>query len=160
MCGLLTVALLAVETDSQWAALREVLGDPDWARAPVLDTTAGRLAAHDALDAHLATWTRGRAPGEAMATLLAAGVPAGHVQRSSDLQSDPQYRHRGFYRHLDHAEMGHIPYSGHQFRVSGYDNGPRFAAPLIGGDNFEVLVEELGFTPEEVADLMASDVIS
>ena len=80
--------------------------------------------------------------------------------RSSDLQRDPQYVHRGFYRHFDHAEMGNIPYSGHQFRVSGYDNGPRFAAPLIGGESFEVLAEELGFSPEEVAELMASGVIT
>ena len=56
--------------------------------------------------------------------------------------------------------MGRIPYSGHQFRVSGYDNGPRFRSPLIGGENFEVLAEELGFAPEDVADLMASGVIN
>ena len=80
--------------------------------------------------------------------------------RSSDLQNDPQYAHRGFYRHFDHGEMGRIPYSGHQFRVSGYENGPRFAAPLIGGESFEVLADELGLSPEEVADLMASGVIS
>ena len=56
--------------------------------------------------------------------------------------------------------MGRIPYSGHQFRVSGYDNGPRFAAPLIGGENFDVLAEELEFDPEAIADLFASGVIN
>ena len=61
-----------------------------------------------------------------MATLLEAGVLAGHVQRSSDLQRDPQYVHRAA-RHFDHAEMGNIP-TRHQFRVSGYDNVSRFAA--------------------------------
>ncbi len=151
---------IAVETDAQWQALRRVLGDPEWARDPGLETVAGRLAAHDMLDAGISSWTRERKPREAMATLLEAGVPAGHVQRSSDLQRDPQYAHRGFYRHFDHPEMGNIPYSGHQFRVSGYDNGPRFAAPLIGGESFEVLAEELGFSPEDVADLMASGVVT
>ncbi len=151
---------IAIESDAQWAALRRVLGDPEWARDPALETLTGRLAAHDAIDAELAAWTRERKPRDAMATLLDAGVPAGHVQRSSDLQNDPQLAHRGFYRHFDHAEMGNIPYSGHSFRVSGYDNGPRGPAPLIGGESFEVLAEELGFAPEEVADLMASGVIN
>ena len=151
---------IAVESDPQWAALRRVLGEPDWARDPALETTAGRLASHDAIDAGITAWTRQQKPRGAMATLLEAGVPAGHVQRSSDLQNDPQLAHRGFYRRFDHAEMGSIPYSGHSFRVSGYDNGPRGSAPLIGGESFEVLSEELGFAPEEVAELMASGVIN
>ena len=151
---------IAVENDAQWSALRRVLGDPEWARSAELDAVAGRLAAHDRIDEALAAWTRDRKPRDAMNTLTRAGVPAGHVQRSSDLQTDPQYRHRGFHREVDHPEMGRIPYSGHQFRVSGYDNGPRFAAPLIGGESFEVLSEELGFSPEEVANLIASGTIN
>ena len=51
--------------------------------------------------------------------------------------------------------MGLIPYSGHQYRVSGYDHGPRSPAPLIGGDSFEILTESLGLSDEQVADLMA-----
>ena len=68
-----------------------------------------------------------------MRTLLAAGVPAGVAQRSSELLQDPQYAHRGFYRYFEHAEMGRIPYAGHAFRIRGYDTGPRTAAPLLGG---------------------------
>lgn len=151
---------IGVEDDDQWAALVGALGDPAWASDPALATTAGRLAAHDEIDARLSAWTRERKPREAMATLLEAGVPAGHVQRSSDLQHDPQHAHRGFHRRLDHPEMGRIPYSGHAFRVSGYDNGPRFAAPLIGGESFEILADELSFSPEEIAELIASGAIN
>ncbi len=52
--------------------------------------------------------------------------------------------------------MGRIPYSGHQFRISGYDNGPRYAAPLLGGESFEILEGELGLDPVDIAELMAS----
>jgi len=151
---------IAIEDDVQWARLREALGDPEWAQDPRLETVGGRLTAHDAIDAELAAWTTDKKPRDAMLLLTNAGIPAGHVQRSSDLQTDPQYRHRGFYREFDHPEMGRIPYSGHQFRVSGYDNGPRFAAPLIGGENFDVLAKELEFDPEAIADLFASGVIN
>ena len=151
---------IAVETEEQWRALRRVLGDPEWARAGALDTLAGRLAAHDAIDLRIADWTRTRPPQEIMRVLLEAGVPAGHVQRSHDLQQDPQLLHRRFHRFFDHPEMGRVPYSGHAFKVSGYDNGPRFAAPLLGGESFEILADELGFAPDRIADLMASGALS
>lgn len=151
---------VAVEDDAQWARLVVAVGSPSWAKDPAYATTAGRLAGHDEIDAGLAQWTQHRTPRAAMQALTEAGVPAGHVQRSSDLQRDPQYAHRGFYRELDHAEMGRIPYSGHQFRVSGYASGPRGPAPLIGADSFEVLEGALGFSAEEIADLMASGVLS
>lgn len=151
---------IGVETDAQWLALRRAIGDPAWARDAGYDTVEGRQRDHDAIDAGLADWTRDRDPRAAMQVLTDAGVPAGHVQRSGDLQQDPQYAHRGFYRHFDHPEMGSIPYSGHQFRVSGYDNGPRFAAPMLGEHSFEVLESSLGFSAEEIAELMASGAIN
>ena len=151
---------IAVDNDEEWRALRRALGDPGWARASELDLVAGRLSAHDLIDAQLSEWTRPRAPREVMRILLESGVPAGHVQRSHDLQNDPQYRQRGFYRFFEHAEMGRVPYTGHAFKISGYDNGPRFAAPLLGGESFEVLSEELGFEPDRIADLMASGALS
>lgn len=150
---------IAVENNDQWRALRTVLGDPEWMRAAELENVPGRLAAHDRLDEALAAWTRERKPRDAMNELTAAGVPAGHAQRSRDLAIDPQLRHLGFFQEFDHPEMGRVPYSGHQFRVSGYDNGPRFAAPLLGGESFEILAEELGLDPEEIADLMAAGAI-
>ena len=41
---------------TQWSALVDVLGRPDWATDPALRTHAGRRAAHDLLDEKLAAW--------------------------------------------------------------------------------------------------------
>ena len=94
-----------------------------------------------------------------MQELLRAGVPAAVVQRSSDLLRDPQYEHRGFYREHDHAVMGRNRYAGHQFRIRGYDGGPRTAAPTLGQHSFEVMSELLGIEPEKIAELMADGAI-
>jgi crotonobetainyl-CoA:carnitine CoA-transferase CaiB-like acyl-CoA transferase len=91
-----------------------------------------------------------------MARLQAAGVPAGAVQRSSDHMLDPQLAHRSFFRRLEHAEMGEVPYEGHQFRIDGYDNGPRFPAPCLGEHTYQVLTEVLGLGDDEVAEALAS----
>jgi len=146
---------IAVDTDTQWQGLRDALGDPEWARDPQLATVSGRLAVHDLIDEHLARWTAPQDSSQLIETLRSHGVPVGAAQRSSDLLADPQYGHRTFYRWFDHPEMGHIPYAGHQYRIHGYDHGPRWRAPCLGEHTFEVCTELLGMTDEEVGNAAA-----
>ena len=94
-----------------------------------------------------------------MDLLLPAGVPAGAVQRSSDLLRDPQLAHRRYHRTYDHADMGRIPYSGHQFRIAGYESGARSPAPLLGEHSFQVLKEILGRSDEEISELAVAGII-
>jgi crotonobetainyl-CoA:carnitine CoA-transferase CaiB-like acyl-CoA transferase len=151
---------IAVETDAQWRALRSVLGNPEWASSRELDTAAGRRARRDSIDRELAEFTRRYEPRALMELLQAAGVPAGMVQRSSDHLEDPQLRHRRFFRPMIHSEMGEVPYEGHQFRVLGYDNGPRTPAPCLGEHSIMVLQEILGYGDEDLARIAASGALS
>ena len=48
---------IAVETDEQWRALRDVLGEPAWAQDPALDTAAGRRAHRELIDRELGAFT-------------------------------------------------------------------------------------------------------
>ena len=143
---------IAVESEAQWLALKRVLGDPEWAQAPELESLAGRLAKRREMDERIATWTAPRDRHEVMATLQEAGV----VQRSSDLLVDRQLAHRHFLRPLAHPEMGIVPYEGHQFRIEGYDSGPRFAAPCLGQHSEQVLCELLELSDGEFAEAGAS----
>jgi crotonobetainyl-CoA:carnitine CoA-transferase CaiB-like acyl-CoA transferase len=145
-----------VETDEQWLALRDAMGAPGWAKDAALETAAGRRAARDVIDRELGAWTAQHGPRELMHLLQAAGVPAGMVQRSSDHIDDPQLAHRAFFRRLEHPEMGEVPYEGHQYRILGYDNGPRFPAPCLGEHTYEVLTEVLGMDEDEAAEALAS----
>ncbi len=147
---------IACENDAQWQALCGALGDPDWARDPMLGELAGRLAAHDYVDDQLSDWTRSRTPHEAMDYLCARGVPAGAVQRSEDLARDPQYLHREFHRFHEHPEMGRVPYAGVQYRIPGYEPGPYRHAPLLGEHTETVLRDELGMTNKEIETLRAA----
>lgn len=147
---------IAVETDEQWRALCRVLGSPPWAMAPELGTGAGRVARRELIDRRLAEFTAAHEPPALMDLLQAAGVPAGMVQRSSNLLADPQLRHRRFFRRLAHPEMGEVPYEGHQFRIRGYDSGPLAPAPCLGEHSVQVLQEVLGMSDEELARVAAS----
>ena len=148
---------IAVETDDEWRALCRVMGQEALCeRYPDNDA---RLGAHDEIDAVISEWAKGLAPYDVMQILQKERVPAGVVQRSSDLLKDRQYAHRHFYRYLEHPIMGRIPYAGHQYKISNYDNGPRGPAPMLGEHSFEVLTE-LGFSDEEIAACYASGAIN
>ncbi|HMO53232.1 MAG TPA: CoA transferase, partial [Tepidiformaceae bacterium] len=144
---------IAVEDDGQWEALKGVMGSPGWAADPVLDSAAGRVANRSVVDERMAEWTASQDARALMDLLQAAGVPAGAVQRSSDHLVDPQLAHREFFHPLEHPEMGTVPYEGHQFAISGYASGPRSAAPCLGEHSMEVLLEVLGMSPDEVAEV-------
>ncbi len=151
---------IAVETDQQWTGLQAAMGSPDWAKELKFDKVEDRLANQEEIEIKLSEWTQVRPPKAVMEALHAEGVPAGVVQRSSDLQRDPQLAHRRFFRDLEHQEMGTIPYPGHQFRISGYDSGPRSAAPVLGQHNDEVLRDVLGMTDEEITEAIIAGALS
>jgi crotonobetainyl-CoA:carnitine CoA-transferase CaiB-like acyl-CoA transferase len=151
---------IAIESDAQWRALRDVLGNPAWAAPRELDTAAGRLARRAEIDRELSEFTRRYEPRALMELLQAAGVPAGMVQRSSDHLEDPQLRHRRFFRPMIHPEMGEVPYEGHQFRILGYDSGPRMPAPCLGEHSIMVLQELLGYGDEDLARIAASGALA
>ncbi len=151
---------IAIETDAQWVSLQSALGNPHWANDPRFEHVDGRRESADLIDRELSEFTRQHEPRALMELLQAAGVPAGMVQRSSDHQLDPQLAHRSFFRPMEHPEMGLVPYEGHQYRISGYDNGPRFPAPCLGEHTFELLTEILGFTDDEIAEAYATGAVS
>ncbi|MQC28154.1 MAG: CoA transferase [Chloroflexi bacterium] len=153
---------IAVTTEHEWRAFRHALGDPAWAYEPAFATMAERFTHREALDAHIATWTRERAPHEAMVALQAAGVPAGAVQDTRDLvDDDPQLAHRGFWSHPAAAADDEAAprFEGIPATLSRSPGRIERAAPMPGADNEYVLGTVLGRSPEQIAEYGADGVI-
>ena len=143
---------IACMNDDQWRRLRDVMGDPEWARDPALTTAAGRSEAGDMLDQRISEWTRGLEAEVVMQRCQAGGVPAGVVQTGLDLgERDPQLKLSGF---LVEIEEPH-PSAGQTYA----DRLPIYfertpcdeyrPAPVVGQHNAEVLSEWLGMSEEE-----------
>lgn len=145
---------IAIEDDGAWQRFAALVGEP-WVLDLRWATAQGRLAGRRELDELVGKWTAGQDGFALMEKLQSAGIAAGVVKRSSDLLEDPQLKHRRFFHPLEHPEMGLVPYEGHQFRVSGYESGPRRPAPCLGEHSMEVLLEVLGLDADEVARLAA-----
>ena len=148
-----------METEDHWEALKVAMGSPAWANDERLGSMESRLENHDEIDEHIGGWTKDQIAQGLMQSLISQGVPAGVVNRSSDLEKDPQLAHRYYFRPLEHQEMGTVPYAGHQFRIKGYDSGPRFSAPVLGQHNEYVLREILGMTDDEVDEAIIAEAL-
>ena len=149
---------ISVTDDADWRALRRALGDPSWAEDPALATHAGRLAAHDAIDEQLRTWTCARDADDLADELCAAGVPAASVIPSRDVLRNPQLEHRRFFETRPHRVTGEHAIPGLPFRFASVQEWIRLPAPTLGEHNDEVF-EELGLSETDIASLRAAGVI-
>ncbi len=152
--------VIAVFTDAQWDALRRVMGNPAWADEERFATLLGRKENEDELERLVGEWTSGRVAEELADTLQSVGVPAGVVQTAEDvLDRDPHLIERGYYARLDHPETGLSAYDGSPFRMSKTPAGPTRPAPLLGEHTHHVAKEIIGLSDEEIADLVANQVL-
>ncbi len=149
---------IACETAEQWLALRAMAGLSDFDSPSLLDLNKRRALAAN-IEAALARWCAKRDAGELARDLKHAGVPAALVQRPSDLYTDPQLSHRGFFVTLEHSVMGPTPYDGPATLFS--QTPPQLkAAPCLGQHTNLVLSELLGLSQEQIAEYAASGAIS
>ena len=150
---------IAVSSDQEWAALDEVMGNPDWFEDEKFADQKSRRENQDALDELISAWTSQRDHIEAMRELQTAGVPAGAVFDAAELTADEHLQARDFFWEIDHPDVGPKIYAGQPFKMSGTPLNLRGPAPCLGQHNEYVLRELLGYSEEEIADLKERDVI-
>lgn len=151
---------IAVSGDAEWENLRQVLGNPAWARDDKFATRAGRLENTDELDAHLEKWTRERDAYEVMESFQSAGVSAGVVQTAEDLlHRDPQLESRGFFEEIEHMKKGTVIATGIPLGLTGTPGHSGKAGAALGQDNEHVFGSLLGLTPGEISELTEAGAI-
>ena len=154
--------MISVLTDGQWEGLQRALGFPDWAADPVLATVAGRRAAHDSIDAELAAWCARQAADEAVAALLAEGVPAAKIMLGHEQPELVPLVERQYFTTVEHPVTGKARHGGFPAR---FGLGPeprhlhRAASPRLGEHNRAVLGGLLGIDDAELDALEAAGVI-
>ena len=149
---------LASGSDEEWERLAGLTGDPSLMK-PEFATLAGRKTQEDRIDAALASWTRGQAGPDLAARLQAMGIAAYPVADMADVENDAQLRARGHYWPTRHPVIGDVDWNGPSWHLSDTPLYPSQPAPTLGQHNGHVYRELLGFSDEEVAELVASGVM-
>ena len=150
---------ICVRSDAEWQALRDALESPDWAAAPELETSIGRIAARDALDRHLSVWTRAQTPHAIMHLLQARGVPTSALHHPAHELADPHLRARGYLQTFEQPPFGRLTAEGPAFRASDLPAPIQRAAPMLGEHSREVCRDWLGLADAEIDGLLADGVL-
>jgi len=151
---------IAVANDGEWQALRQAMGDPQWAGEPRFATLLGRKENEDELEHLIGEWTKDYSPHQAMVTLQAAGIASGAVQTCEELFNDPQVKHRRHFVPLEHRVIGVHHYNAPAYRLSKTPGLLRRAAPCLGQDNEFIYKEILGYSDDDVTQFLLDGVIT
>lgn len=146
---------LAVEDDRGWRALAAVFDNPAWMADSKLDSLLGRMAAIDMIEERIAQETRRFGAGDLATLLQRHGIAGSVVENSRDVADDAQLRARGYWRQIEHAEMGPITVNVAPFfsLEEGRGDDPALP-PLLGQHTVEIATELLGFSAAQCGRLI------
>ena len=144
-------------TDRQWAALFEIANRPDLADDPRFKTLPSRLAHIDAVYATLGEVLAERTTAEWLEAFDAANIPSMPVNRPDDLVEDPHLAATGFWRTVEHPDLGTLRFPGVPAQFSKTPGAIRRAPPKLGEHSVEVLAE-IGYAREEIEALVEAGV--
>jgi crotonobetainyl-CoA:carnitine CoA-transferase CaiB-like acyl-CoA transferase len=150
---------IAVSSDEEFAALGNVLGQPDLARDVRFAIAAARKENEVALDETIAQLVLDRDGGELERELQAAGVHACRVIKAYELDGDPGLQLQGFFQSVSRETTGTHVFKTWPFRFSDIDTAHKRPPPLLGEHNDELLRGLLGLSAEEIAQLASRHVI-
>ena len=145
--------VLAVGNDVQFIDLCERIGCAELLRDHRFATNGARVANRISLTSLLTEKLRTRSTEHWMNLLQNSKVPAGPVNRMSDVIENAQVRARGSRITLPHPTLGTVPGIACPIRLSHTPVTYRSAAPTLGQDTLNVLTTVLGYSPDTVERL-------
>jgi crotonobetainyl-CoA:carnitine CoA-transferase CaiB-like acyl-CoA transferase len=151
---------ITVSNDDEWRRLCKAIDHQEWLQNPMFATINSRKQNEDELDKLIGEWTKNFMPHQLMAILQNAGVPCGVVQTAEDLLNDPQLKERNHFRFLQHQVIGRHAYNAPAYHLSKTPNNIKKAGPCLGEDNEYVYSKILGYTDDEIEEMLIEGVIT
>ena len=153
------VVLIAGNGDAIFTRLMTVIGRGDLGGRPDLASNQGRVKAAAELDQAIGEWTERHTVTDALAQMGAASVPAGRIYDIADIAADPHYRARDMILKQCTRQGFDVEVPGIVPKLLSTPGAIRSPAPLLG-EHTRGILEGLGFTAEQQAQLKAEGVIA
>ena len=150
---------IAASGDNLFARLCDALGageliaDPDYVTGP--DRSKNRVA----LNARLAAITETKPSAHWIDALNKAGVPCGPINTIDRTFAEPQVRHLGIARGVDHPTLGSYQVVGQPINLSDYPQPDNLRPTPEPGQHSDEVLAELGFGTGEIAALREKGVV-
>jgi CoA:oxalate CoA-transferase len=133
--------VLAVLNNKLFATLAGCIGRPELAHDERFATDAGRLAGEAVLRAAIEAWSSALGASEAVAALVAAGVPAAEIQDMAEALTSPHAEQRGLLQETRHPLLGTLRVPEQPAHFGGVARGGIAPAPSLDAHRHEILAE-------------------
>ena len=150
--------MIAVGNDDIWKRFCPVVGLPDMAANPRFTTNRDRMANYEEMRPPIDRAFRTATNAEWVTRLTAAAVPNGEVRDIGQMLNDPQLAARDMIATLMHPTAGATRVVGTPIKLSDTPASLHSAPPLLG-QHTDIVLDELGYSPETIADLRSRRVI-
>jgi crotonobetainyl-CoA:carnitine CoA-transferase CaiB-like acyl-CoA transferase len=150
---------IAASGDNLWRRFCEAAGAKDLLDNPDFATVVSRAKNREALIAHLNEIIRRHPNGYWVELLNKAGVPCGPINTIDQTFADPQVRHLGIARPIDHPKLGPQKVVGQPIHMSRYPQPEQLAPTPEQGEHTDAVLRELGYGTEAIAAFRQHGVI-
>jgi formyl-CoA transferase len=151
---------LGVGNDRQYRRLCETAGRADLWADERYQTNPGRVAHRAELVPLWQPVFRTRSTADWLARLRAASIPAGPINDLPAVFQNPQLVAREMVQSVEHPQIGSIPQVGPVARLSETPARIHRPPPRLGEHTDSILLDELDYTPAEIAGLRREGVIA
>jgi len=144
---------LAAANNGQFSVLCEAIGQPELKDDPRFASNGARVSNRAELYEILSQAFRQRDAGEWLDLFRGAGLPCGPINSVPEVFQHPQAEAREMVLSVEHPAAGTVRFPGFPYKLSATPAAVRRPPPRLGEHTDEVLVEVLGHTADECAEL-------
>lgn len=141
-----------------WDRLLTLIGREDLIGDERYLTPGDRVEREAEVDEVIAAWTRGRTKYDAMTVVGEAGIPAGAVLDTDELNNDVTFEERGVMQTMVHPVHRPFKMPGWPVRVDGQATRLK-SSPMLGEHTDEVISDWLGLNSAAINELKTNGVM-
>ena len=149
---------IAASSPAQFERFCEAAGRPDWLVDPRWSSGRGRGQNRAALNAAITEETAKRPSAWWIETLERAGIPCGPILAIDEVFADPQVRHLGIARDVEHPRLGATQMVASPLHLDGAEARIDRVAPLAP-DCTDAVLAELGYDERQIAAMRSEKAI-
>ncbi|MGI9309274.1 MAG: CaiB/BaiF CoA transferase family protein [Gammaproteobacteria bacterium] len=151
--------LIAANQDTVFKRLADAMGQPELAEDERYATHTARGAVQQELDDLISKWTK-TIEADALEQLMEDnGIPSGQIYRAPEMLEDAQFQAREAIVTTMHPKFGELKMQNVAPKLSKTPGSVRLPGPALGQHNGEIYGDLLGYSAEQVADLLDKGII-
>jgi crotonobetainyl-CoA:carnitine CoA-transferase CaiB-like acyl-CoA transferase len=146
---------LSVQNDEQFARCAALVGRPEWIADPRFASLSGRTAHRDEIEAPVAAWIRSRSRDAVIAAFESQALGVGAIHSIEDMASDAHLGTRDL-KAVDDPVLGAVRMP--QTLPVRQGLAAHVPAPGLGEHTRSVLSGILGYSPQEIAEMIGGGI--